>query len=90
MEDSKLAWTYLEKAFQTNTITDTMVVLNKCENLRMLENQDVVGLVYGVLRELKDIGYPQRDTVVVHKILNRLPACFIVEINQNKFIFEIK
>jgi hypothetical protein len=45
----------------------------------MHENQDVsafMSTVYRILRELKDIGHAQSETVAVHKILNRLPVRF--------------
>jgi hypothetical protein len=59
MDDPAVAWTYLIHAFQTNTIADTMVVLNQWESLHMQDNQDVstfISLVHRILRELNNIG----------------------------------
>jgi hypothetical protein len=79
MDDPAATWAYLAQAFQTNTIADTMVILNQWESLRMHDNQDVstfISSVHRILRDLKNIGQEQNDIVVVNKILNRLPSRF--------------
>nr|PNR60646.1 hypothetical protein PHYPA_003439 [Physcomitrium patens] len=77
--DPSRAWSKLESMYLTNTIVDTMVVLNKWESLQQPDTMDVMTFmtrVYDIQCELVHIGHPQTSAVIVRKILSRLPPRF--------------
>jgi hypothetical protein len=77
--DPRTAWRNLLALFQTNTIVDTMLVLNKWEQLRMEDQMDVATFftkVYEIKKELQLAGHAQTTGVLVHRVLSRLPSRF--------------
>jgi hypothetical protein len=78
-DDPRIAWKNLLALFQTNTIADTMLVLNRWEQLRMEEHMDVATFftkVYEIKRELQLARHAQTTGVLVHRALSRLPGRF--------------
>jgi hypothetical protein len=77
--DPRTAWKSLLALFQTNTIADTMLVLNRWEQLCMEDQMDIATFftkVYEIKRELQLVGHAQTTGVLVHHILSRLPSRF--------------
>jgi hypothetical protein len=71
--DPKVAWKNLLSLFQTNTIADTMLVLNRWESLRMEEQMDIAAFftkIYKIKKELQLAGHEQTTGVIVHQILS--------------------
>jgi hypothetical protein len=86
--DPRTAWRNLLVLFQTNTIADAMLVLNRWENLRMEEQMDIATFftkVYETRRELQLAGHAQTTGVLVHRVLSRLPGRFRHIVQQIRF-----
>ena len=67
--DPKIAWRNLLALFQTNIIANTMLSLNRWENLQIEDHMDIATFftkVYEIKRELQLAGHPQMVPVIVH------------------------
>nr|PNR34940.1 hypothetical protein PHYPA_022839 [Physcomitrium patens] len=64
-------WYKFNSIYHTNTIADTMVILNKWKNLHMSNNMDVMTFmtkVYDIQRKLHHIGHFHSNVMVMSQI----------------------